>query len=258
MGHRCRQTLISCRAKASRDKPDKFAERHGGRVAATHRKCDSNHMPTFIDESGNIGITGQSPPYFRLVAACFRHDGHVDRCLGDIRELRRSLGLRATHEFRFAAINPRQKEAFFKMLSVQEFSFVSCQFQKMRVDPPTLINVGVLNETVRGLAGELVKIYSEWEDAKGEGTKLNEKLYYDECLDQRYIRAIKSEFRGMSTSEGSGEKFVRSFKSLKSKWDSRIQIADMICGAVGLHINNDDIYYKHIKYKAMGMAILPR
>ena len=64
-------------------------------------------MPTFIDESGDVGPGEKSAPYFRLGAVWFESFDHVQDLADEIAALRARLGLKRDFEFHFAQRSER-------------------------------------------------------------------------------------------------------------------------------------------------------
>lgn len=215
-------------------------------------------MPTFIDEGGEIGVKATSARHFRLVAVCFESEARVNPCVQELGGLIPALGLPATFEFHFSKNTHNQKTAFFSTLSGHDFSFVATHFDKDAGDRVSLTQDAVRYETLNALARRLKEMYRCWEGQRTASAGLNERILYDECQDPSYEKAIKTAFAGLGSSNGRGGKLIRSIKSGKSKAELRLQIADMVCGAVGLHLNGDSTYYDMIRSKEHAILVLPK
>src|SRR5947209_4700864 len=91
-------------------------------------------MPTYVDESGDCGMSGRdSAPAFTLTAVWFETGALAQACEQVIAEVReKDLGVPASFEFKFSRINHSQRVAFLEALSACEFCYVACCIQKRR------------------------------------------------------------------------------------------------------------------------------
>jgi hypothetical protein len=212
-------------------------------------------MPTFIDESGDPGPGEGSSRFFRLAAVWLEREEHVEQYLATMKEVRSDiLKLPDTFEFHFAKNNHRQKAAFFDALSGIPFNFAFASIDKRAFAPGVLTTNRIRQAVVVGLMGHMEDWYQCAEACKDGEAGLNERVLYDECDDANYVKILKEGFRSLASRRGANEKLIRSIKPGKSKHDLRLQLADMVCGAVALYLDGVDLYYGGLKSQAIGIA----
>jgi len=215
-------------------------------------------MPTFLDESGDIGPTEKSAPYFRIAAVWFEHDEHTEEYENAVKILRKEkLKLPDTFEFHFSGNSHRQKESFFETIANHPFIFFISSFDKQAVDRATLTKDTIRESTIEGLVGVLRDTYHIAEACKPGTAGLNERIIFDECNDRHYEHELKRQFGTLTSTRGPNEKLIRSIKPSRSRSDLRIQLVDMVCGAVRLHLEGDHTYFTAIKSKCMGILRIP-
>ena len=211
-------------------------------------------MPTFLDESGEVGPSEKSSPFFRIAAVWFQTDDHVQACGDAIKILRReTLKLPDSFEFHFSTNSSRQREAFLETISEHSFLFFMSSFEKANHNRAKLTKDAIRDSTIEGLVGALKDTYLSAEESKAGQAGLNERVVFDECNDPDYVRALKTQFKSLASERGRNEKLIRSVKPSRSSSDFRIQIVDMVCGAVRLHLGGDDTYYDSIRNKCKGI-----
>jgi hypothetical protein len=215
-------------------------------------------MATFIDESGDIGTGNGASRFFRLAAVWFESNKLIDEYLALQEHLKKSILKTADNfEFHFADISHRQKSVFFDMIKDIDFYYVVSSFDKsLAAENSKLTKDTVREQSIDGLAGALLPLYQIAEGCKDGSAGLNERIVYDECDDPKYVFALNKNFRILPSAKGVNEKLIRSIKPGKSKSDPRLQLADMVCGAVGRYLGGDDEFYKMICRKEMEIRLL--
>jgi len=212
-------------------------------------------MPTFIDESGDPGPQAGSSRHFRLSGVWFESRAHVDEYLDTLAEIRRGLKVSPFLEFHFAAITHERRIAFFEGITNTHFYFAASAFRKDDRDRRGLTKSVIHQATIDGLVRPLQEFYLFAEEFKGGSAGLNEKIVYDECQDVQYVRTLKSSFRKLESSRGSNKKLVDDVRPGKSKSDGCLQLADMVLGAVGRHLDGDNVYYDYIRSRTIGISV---
>jgi hypothetical protein len=212
-------------------------------------------MPTFIDESGDPGPEAGSSRHFRLSAVWFESRTHVDEYLDVLAETRRGLRVSPFLEFHFAAITHERRIAFFEGITKTHFYFAVSGFRKDDHDRRSLTKSAIQEATIDGLVRHLQEWYLFAEEIKAGNAGLNEKIVYDECQDTQYVRTLKSSFRTLKSSRGANKKLVDDVRPGKSKSDGCLQLADMVLGAVGRHLDGDNVYYDYIRSRMIGISL---
>jgi hypothetical protein len=217
-------------------------------------------MPTFIDESGD---TGPNPDpdncHFRLTAVWVPSQEVAEAFREDIRRLRRSSGLRADYEFKFSKTwgHPERREAFFRVAMLHEFRFAASSIDKRAGEWPTADRETFFWASAVALAATLRPTYRAAEAAKGGDTPLHELVVVDDNRDKAFLAMIKKEFRALESGCGPGASLVGKVKFRGSGPDELMQLADMVCGAVGAHLDGDSTWYDMIVERDLGITRLP-
>ncbi len=216
-------------------------------------------MPTFLDESGDVGPSEKSALFFRIAAVWFETDDDVQRYENAMRILRReTLKLPESFEFHFSKNSRKQREAFFEAISPHNFLFFMASFEKAKAERASLTKELIRESTIKCLVDTLRETYLLAEASKAGTAGLNEHVVFDECDDPAYEQELKRQFKSLASGRGPHKKLVRSVKPSRSRSDVRIQLVDMVCGAVRLHLGQDSRYYNAIKEKCMGIVRIPK
>lgn len=215
-------------------------------------------MPTFIDESGCCGFEPGSKPYFRLAAVWFETGDDADACRAAIEQFRQDRRLPERYEFKYSGIPDDIKAAFFEAIRGHNFAFVVTHFDKL-VRPGCVDKIRLYEACTAPLVAHLSAQYQIAEEFKaerlGRPVRLAEKVIPDDNHDAAYLRVLKGQF--FSLTSVSGRTLVGEVKFGKSKADRLLQLADMICGAVGDHVGGDSSHFSLIAGHALHVAVLP-
>jgi hypothetical protein len=207
-------------------------------------------MPTFIDESGDTGIKEESSACFRLAAVVFDSPTDVESYSACLSSLRADLRLTRDFEFHFAKIGHRLRMKFFEAFATMPFSFVASSIQKSALARADLSKRIVCEKATRGLIKHLEPQYLEIETRLGFPRGLKDGIVYDECDDPTFVRALKDCLKPLTAERPCGRKLVRGCRPGKSHVDEALQLADMICGATGKHLDGEGEYYRLLHGKS--------
>jgi Protein of unknown function (DUF3800) len=196
-------------------------------------------MLTYIDESGDIGVKEGSTPYFRLAAVFFEHPNDLDEYSERISVLRTEQGLPQSFEFHFTEISHPLRMAFFRAVAFTRFSFVVSFFAKGNHGPADLTKDIVRKKTVARLIKHLDNIYNLCER--------KQIIIFDDCRDPRFEKALKDGFKSPTQPGHSVQR--PKIRPGKSHNEPGIQLADMICGAIGNHLDGKSEYYGLVKVR---------
>lgn len=216
-------------------------------------------MPTFIDESGCCGFEPTSFPYFRLVAVWFPTGESAEACRESIEKVRQQLRLPEGYEFHYASkVSDAIREAFFNAVAGHEFCFVAVHFDKP-AKPGALDKEGLFRACIPVLTENLLDRYQYAEELKscdrGRPVRLAEKVIPDDNQDPFYLKVLKDYFFGLQSA--SGKSLVGDVKPARSHTDRLLQLADMICGAVGAHLGGNSRFFQLIRGNAIRVVKLP-
>lgn len=197
-------------------------------------------MPTFIDESGDTGDPRNGgTPYFHVAAVWVPGIDNIELFQEKIIQLRRELGLPRTFEFKFSKTghNLKLRKEFFTAAMSQEFRFAVSSIDKNN-DLCAASRESQHWAAATELATALRPIYHWVEDATN--APLKELVVVDRNEDANYLRIIKQQFRGLRSRHRPGSSMIGKVCFRDSSSHEMIQLADMICGAVGLKVERGE------------------
>jgi len=216
-------------------------------------------MPTFIDESGDTGLVDRGgKPYFRLAAVWLPTLDHAEAFREAVRKLRQTLGIRAAYEFKFASTHsyPDRRQAFYSMALDHEFRFTVCSIDKTADYWNTASGDEQHWASATTLAVWLRDVYVEAEQT--HGAPLREPVIVDDNADGSFLKIVTKAFRGLNSKNSPGISLVGAVTFRKSRAEEVLQLADMVCGAVGAHLDgNDSAWYKLIAGRNLRTFCLP-
>jgi len=191
-------------------------------------------MPTYIDESGDTGLVRRGgKPYFRLAGVWMPNFAEVEAFTRDAKSLRQLFGLCETYEFKFADTHsePDIRRAYYRMAMQRSFYFAVSS-----IDKPTDYSITLSTQNqhmicATDLAASLRPVYFHAKLARHTTEK--EKVIVDDNQDRSFLGAIKQQFRALKSDDGDPVAMVGKVMFGNSKSHDALQLADMICGAVG-------------------------
>jgi len=218
-------------------------------------------MATFIDEQSGTSWTPGSHPHFRLAAAWLPTQ-NVSVFQDEVRQLRRVLGVRSDFEFKFAKTHQRPDWRFrFYNLSIDlGLKFAACAFDKNRIVPGSYTSSQFYQAGATVLAADLCATNREAEAARcatmGKPMLLQEPIAVDDNKDARMLSAIGEAFRALRSGRD-----LRSALTIKpvfrdSAKDEALQLADMVMGAVGAHLDGDSEWCDLIRHGGRELGIV--
>ncbi len=219
-------------------------------------------MATFIDDQGGTGWKPGSHNHFRLTAV-WLPTPNVERFRDAIRALRRRLHIRSDFEFKFSKTHsrPQWRQGFYDAAIQYGFRFTACCYDKNRVAPPGSIEAPEFHwGCAATLAAYLRGTYLQAEAAKGLAEKkpvrLNEPVVVDNMDDREFLKVIKKAFRGLRSGWRPSANLVGVVKFRDSEPEETLQLADMVMGAVGAHIDGDSTWYNYISTKESNLGVV--
>lgn len=219
-------------------------------------------MPTFIDESGDTGLNpNPANCHFRLAAVWVPSHDAAEAFRESVRGVRRDLGLRADYEFKFSKTwhYPERRHAFFQAAMRHEFRFTVATIDKRLGDWPTAPARVFHWATSVALAATLRPVYLAAYQARvavGGTGPLNELVVVDDNEDKGFLEMVRETFRGLGTLCQPRAYLVGKVRFRGSGPDELIQLVDMVCGAVGAHLDGDSQWYNLIAPRDLGISCL--
>lgn len=177
----------------------------------------------FVDESGDAGLEGQASSSSHFVVAMAQLPERAP--LKPLVDLRKAFYVPPNFEFKYHQSKPLQKDRFFKEILAVDFRIRAVTVAKARLGPNfnTLSPQALTIELIIGLTMRA----SELDIA-------NEVLILDGATPS-FCRNLRIQFSERSKRE----ERIRPFKNIiggDSKREDGLQLADMVAGAIRLHV----------------------
>ena len=219
-------------------------------------------MPTFIDESGDTGSDPiASSAHFRLAAVWVPSAEHAEAIRDGIRSVRQQLKLRTDYEFKYSKTwnYPERRLAFFEAVMNLEFRFAASSIDKSAGDWQHAARYQYFRASGVALSASLRSTYLhalEVKQGRAPAQHLNELIIVDDNEDAKFLEAIKETFRDLGSNCEPRRFLIGKVRFGGSKPDEMIQLADMVCGAVGSHLDGNSTWFKMISSRSLGIEYL--
>lgn len=197
-------------------------------------------MPTFIDESGDTGFSLQGSEVFRLCAVTVPSDSEADAMRAEIGSARTQLKRDRKFEFKFseASRHPRVIETFLRAVTRHDFQFATVTIRKRRRERASAQSRACHILTTTALAALLRPAYSKRCDSYDAGY-VPETVVADNNDDPKYLATLAAAFGSLGSIDAPPRDLVGPICFEDSKREALIQLADMICGVVGQHLEDE-------------------
>lgn len=193
-------------------------------------------MLVLIDESGDCGLKfGRgSSSFFTCVAIVFSGNLAADACDRSIDGLRYVLKKQPAFEFHFSPCSDKIRRAFLRTVNAEDFKYAGFVVEKQKLFGDRFRSPKEFYEFAVGLACEHVKL--RLEDAKVIIDKNG-----DRAFKKRLEKSLKARIVNAEGSPG-----IKKVTMEASHSNNLVQLADMICGAVGRSFTGHDDTYRSI------------
>lgn len=218
-------------------------------------------MATFIDDQGGTGWTPGSHTHFRLAAA-WLPTANVVPFQQSVQNLRRLIGRRADYEFKFSKTHhcPEWRTSFYNLALKFGLRFTVCAFDKARVQPGSVEPFMFHQVCATVMAVHLRATYCEAEAARcaGEGKLilLCEPIIVDDNKDPGMLAAIEDAFRALRSGRDPAAILTNKPEFRDSEKDEGLQLADMVMGAIGAHLEGDSHWYDLIRKGGRDLGVV--
>jgi hypothetical protein len=186
-------------------------------------------MLVFVDESGDCGMkwAAGSSRFFIVTAVIFEDNEDAEACDATIAECRKQLKVRDTFEFKFYSCNDRYRECFLKAVSGCNFFYYSIVLNKQKLYGPGFQDKSSFYKYATNLVFQNAKPHLR------DATIVLDKFGNREFRGQlsRYLKKKMN---------SDGVQLIRRIRMEASHSNALLQLADMVCGAVGRSLNRDD------------------
>ena len=205
-------------------------------------------MPTSIDESGDAGGGEGSSQSFRLCAVTVPSVAGADAMRHSLRECKTALGLPSGYEFKFSSTGafPERRAAFFRTALLFDWNFATVCIDKHRMPADERTPRHCQWLAVTALATILRPVYLARYDADPELYR-KERVTIDDNRDRKFFDLVNWQFRALGERECPRRFLVGQVAFCDSRGDMLLQLVDMVCGAVGAHLDGDSTRYDLIR-----------
>lgn len=178
-------------------------------------------MLVFIDDSGDPGFKLDKGSSAHFVIACVIFDDNLDaeEAALKIKRLRRTLGWRDDHEFKFNKTNKKIRQAFLNEIK-------GCAFRTRAI---VAHKAAIRSHELRTNKHKFYNYMIKEVLSKSNGTITNASIRLDGHEDRAYKKAATTYFRQQADPQGS---VIKNMKFVNSQNDNLIQLADMVAGAI--------------------------
>jgi hypothetical protein len=187
-------------------------------------------MLVFIDESGDSGIKGKagSSEFFVMVAVIFEDNDEAEDCDRRIEGLKKECFSSPLAEFHFSKCNHDRRCKFFQTAAGCDFFYMAFVLNKAKLWGPGF----AFKETFYKYTAKLL-----FENAKPYLS--NATLVLDRTGNRDFRQQLEKYLKKKINGETGEQTKIKKLKTEPSHSNNLIQLADMICGAVGRSFKND-------------------
>lgn len=207
-------------------------------------------MLVFIDESGDPGMKNKpgSSEYFVITAITFADREEAAACDHRIDALRVELSKSAAFEFHFNACDKELRERFLRETGKFQYFYMSFIFNKAKLYGEGFQYKNSFYKYAVNLLFENLKPHLR-----------NAIVVFDRCGDRDFQRELK---KYLGKRVAGTECLVKKIKTDNSASNNLLQLADMVCGAVGRFLKkgkSDHLAYRRIvSHRELMLRIWPR
>lgn len=168
----------------------------------------------------------------------------------------------ADYEFKFSKTHTRQdlRTGFFKLALEMGLRFTACSFDKRRIRPGSVDPFTFHQVCAVSLAVHLRQTYLEAEEARcAEHQRqilLCEPILVDDNKDAAMLDAIEEAFRALKSGRDPAALLTTKPKFRDSAKDETLQLADMVMGAIGVHLDGDSTWFHEIQRSGRNLGVV--
>lgn len=207
----------------------------------------------FVDESGDLGFSDKSSPFFTLGYAIMLN-ANSSIIQNKTRRLRKNMNrckkITGMQEFKFSNDSDKTKMRFLKKINTFDLKLGAVVVSKdsitsdLKSDKTLLYNYIAVHEIIGIIVSEYLKPHSPYNNifyTLDKNTSVSEKAFNEYCEGKIQTLAKPRNFMA---------DIQTYIKHLDSKSDSRLQVADYVAGSVSAKFTrNEPKYYDIIKNK---------
>ena len=186
-------------------------------------------MLAFIDESGDCGMKfdSGSSTYFVVTAVLFPDNFSADACDRGIDELKHKLSIPRAFEFHFTECRDSLREKFLKHVAHENFRYYAFILNKPKLFGGRFDDPNEVYQTAARFVCDNARRH--FHDAK---------VVIDRTGNRDFKRKLEAALKSTMT-EADGTCRIRKVGMEHSHSNNLVQLADMVCGAVGRDYNGN-------------------
>jgi hypothetical protein len=210
-------------------------------------------MLVFVDESGDVGMnfTTGSTSLFTVAMIVFEEHDEAENCGDRIDLLRQELGLAADFEFHFKSNSDRIRFAFLRAISSYNFWVYCFVIDKTQLNDSAIQNPSAFYKYACGLVFESAKPILD-----------EASIHIDESGNNTFKLELASYLKKKLNDSGTSQKRIRRVTMQDSSRNNLVQLADMVCCAIGRAYKKDkknaDCFRKIIKHREISVQFWPQ
>lgn len=195
-------------------------------------------MLCFVDESGDPGLKTDigSSKYFTVALVLFEDNEEAIACDKRINKLRSDLNLAVDYEFRFSKISERRKIEFFNSVLPFNFFYLAVTINKSALYGEGFKYKNSFYKYTCSLVFENAKAYLD-----------NATVIFDGSGSRKFKFELQQYLKKKINEKGMLK--IKKVKLQDSHKNNLIQLADMVCGAIGYSYKGKEKY--PIKFRQM-------
>lgn len=193
-------------------------------------------MLVLIDESGDCGLKFDkgSSDFFTCAAVVFSSEFAADACDRSIDGLRVQLKKGPRFEFHFTNCSDAIRQRFFRAVASEEFRYAGFVVDKRKLYGPRFSDPKAVYEFTVGIVCEHIRPLLD-----------NSKIILDKSGDRAFRTNLGRGLRSKLV-DTDGSSLVRKVTMEHSHSNNLIQLADMVCGAIGRSMTAGDHRYRNL------------
>lgn len=204
-----------------------------------------NRVKIYIDESGDLGFTDRSSPYF-VIAALVVHDSlTIRRCFAKVRRNKLRKKYRELPEFKFNNSGPEIRKRILACIASAEVDIAYCVLRKEQVYPHLRSNHQIVYNYLTGsLISHIIQRFCDGRDVEITVDKSLNGIQR-EAFDQYLVYKTFERNQTIDLAD-----ITITIEHADSKNEPCIQAADFIAGALHYYYRTDDnVFFRIIEGK---------
>ncbi len=172
------------------------------------------------------------------------------------------MGLRADYEFKYSKTHnyPERRSPFYGLAIDLGLRFTVCAFDKLRitlgsVEPHMFHQICAVSMAAH-LRTTYLEAETDWCAKNKKSVLLCEPIVVDDNKDPAMLLAIEGAFRALKSGRDPAAILTNKPRFRDSEKDETVQLADMVMGAVGAHLDGDNTWFDVIRRNNRNLGVV--